>query len=91
MVSSYIGGSRFVNCAVRRSNDSDLLEPLKIVRAELGKKVGILNPQKHPSRVLQREADFFKQIRPGLLAKCLFPVTLRDGDGEFHMPPEWAT
>src|SRR5207248_1125272 len=29
--------------AVIVSNDSDLLEPIKIVREELGKKVGILN------------------------------------------------
>ena len=38
--------------AVIVSNDSDLLEPIKIVREELGKKVGVLNPHKRPSRAL---------------------------------------
>jgi hypothetical protein len=35
--------------AVIVSNDSDLLEPIKIVREELGLKVGILNPHKRPA------------------------------------------
>ena len=38
--------------AVIVSNDSDLLEPIKIVREGLGKKVGVLNPHKRPSRAL---------------------------------------
>ena len=38
--------------AVIVSNDSDLLEPIKIVREGLGLKVGILNPHKRPSRAL---------------------------------------
>ena len=44
-------GGRF-DVAVIVSNDSDLLEPIKIVREELGKKVGILNPHRRPSRAL---------------------------------------
>jgi uncharacterized LabA/DUF88 family protein len=46
--------------AVVVSNDSDLLEPIKIVRGQLGKKVGILNPQKNPSRALLPHIDFIK-------------------------------
>jgi uncharacterized LabA/DUF88 family protein len=38
--------------AVIVSNDSDLLEPIKIVRGQLGRKVGILNPHKRASRAL---------------------------------------
>ena len=53
--------------AVVVSNDSDLLEPIKIVREQLGKKVGILNPQKNPSRALLPHIDFIKQIRGGVL------------------------
>jgi NYN domain len=45
--------------AVVISNDSDLLMPVAVVRHRLGLTVGILNPQrKHPSVVLQREANF---------------------------------
>jgi len=76
--------------AVVISNDSDLLEPIRIVRRELNKKVGIINPrQQHPSKVLAAEVDFFKQIRPGLLAKCLLPAVLRDAQGEIHKPSAW--
>lgn len=78
------------NTAVLISNDSDLLEPIRIVRQELKKKVGIINPRhQRPSRVLAAEADFFKQIRPGLLAKCLLPPTLTDAQGEIRKPATW--
>ena len=51
--------------AVVVSNDSDFLGPIKIVRDALGKKVGVLNPQKRPSRVILPHIDFIKQIRSG--------------------------
>jgi hypothetical protein len=75
--------------AVVVSNDSDLLAPIRIVRSELRKKVGILNPQTHPSRVLLANADFFKSIRPGVLAASQFPPTLTDAHGTFHKPGSW--
>lgn len=75
--------------AVVVSNDSDLLEPIKIVRQELGKRVGILNPHKHPSQVLVRNSDFFKSIRPGVLRASQFPQTLTDSHGTFHKPDAW--
>ncbi len=75
--------------AIVVSNDSDLLEPIRIVRAELGKVVGLLNPQQKPSRVLVREATFIKQIRPGVLAASQFAPTLTDAGGTFHKPASW--
>ncbi len=42
--------------AVMITNDSDLLEPVRIVRQELGFTIGILNPHQRASRVLAREA-----------------------------------
>ena len=71
------------------SNDSDLVEPVRIVREELGMRVGIMNPQRHPSRVLQSNADFFKTIRRRALAESQFPRTLRDAHGTVHRPPAW--
>jgi uncharacterized LabA/DUF88 family protein len=53
--------------AVVISNDSDLLEPIRIVRRELGKRVGILNPHPKPSRALLPHIDFIKPIRAGAL------------------------
>lgn len=75
--------------AVVVSNDSDLLGPIKIVRNELGKKVGVLNPQKHPSRAILPHIDFIKQIRGGALSAALFPDVLIDAKGSFSKPKSW--
>lgn len=75
--------------AVLITNDSDLLEPVKIVRCELNLPVGILNPQQRPSRVLVRHASFIKQIRRGPLQASQFPAQLRDANGVFHKPAGW--
>lgn len=75
--------------AVVVSNDSDLLLPIRFVTQELGKPVGVLNPQKHPSAALEPLAFFMKQIRSGVLAKCQFPPTLTDRDGPFSKPEAW--
>lgn len=73
------------------SNDSDLMEPMRIVKHELGMKVGILNPQKQNSQMLQRcEPDFTKPIRGGVLAASQFPATLVDAQGStFTKPDDW--
>ncbi len=75
--------------AVVVSNDSDLCEPIRIVRHELNKAVGVLNPHPHPSRALLRHVTFLKQIRRGVLAQSQFPPTITDGRGTFHKPPVW--
>lgn len=75
--------------AVIVSNDSDLLSPIQFVTQELGKPVGILNPQKHPSAALAPHVMFFKQIRAGALAQCRFPPLLTDRNGAFAKPASW--
>jgi hypothetical protein len=75
--------------AVVITNDSDLLEPIRIVRHELGLPVGILNPHKRPSRVLLQHASFIKQIRKGVLAASQFAPILADNIGVFHKPSAW--
>jgi uncharacterized LabA/DUF88 family protein len=75
--------------AVVITNDSDLLEPIRIVRHELGLPVGILNPHKRPSRVLLQHASFIKQIRKGVLAASQFPHVLTDSIGTFRKPSAW--
>jgi hypothetical protein len=75
--------------AVVVSNDSDLLEPIKIVRDQLGKKVGILNSHKKPSRALLPHIDFIKQIRGGALQASQFPATMSDQHGTFTKPVMW--
>ncbi len=75
--------------AVIVSNDSDLLEPIRIVRASYGKTVGLLNPQKKPSKQLRKNTDFVKQIRQGPLGACQFPDVLEDSKGEITKPTSW--
>ena len=75
--------------AIVVSNDSDLLLPIQVVTRQLGKPVGLLNPQQHPSRALLPHAAFVKKIRAGVLARSQFPVSLTDSRGSFSKPPTW--
>ena len=75
--------------AIIVSNDSDLLAPIQVVTGQLKKPVGLLNPQKHPSRALLPHVKFIKQIRSGVLARSQFPVTLTDARGSFSKPASW--
>ena len=75
--------------AVVITNDSDLLGPIRIVREQLGKSVGALNPHKNPSRALLPHLDFIKQIRAGVLQVSQFAPALTDQHGTFTKPPSW--
>jgi hypothetical protein len=77
--------------AVLVTNDSDLTEPIKIVRRELGLPVGILNPHEQtPSQMLLKHASFVKQIRHGVLAASQFTAVLKDRKGPIHRPEAWS-
>jgi uncharacterized LabA/DUF88 family protein len=71
------------------SNDSDLVEPVRIARREFGLQVGIGCPHKHPSQMLLRESDFIRPIRRGALRVSQFPPTLSDEHGLFSKPASW--
>ncbi|MEX2051908.1 MAG: NYN domain-containing protein [Steroidobacteraceae bacterium] len=74
--------------AVLVTNDSDLLEAVKIAKW-LGRQVGILNPHQNPSRVLLRAATFMKKIRGGPLSASQFPNSMNDTHGMFHKSKGW--
>lgn len=76
-------------CAAVVSKDSDLVEPIRIVREELGLSVGLLNPGKKLSFALISHADFIKPIRRGVLAASQFPSELVDAQGKFIKPASW--
>jgi uncharacterized LabA/DUF88 family protein len=63
------------------SNDSDLVEPVRLVTQELGKPIGLLSPVKCPNPELELVASFVKRIRPSHLQAAQFPnpLTLHDG------------
>lgn len=75
--------------AVVVSNDSDLREPVRIIRQELNLPVGIINPHQTHSRELQEHATFIKRVREADLANSQFPDTLRDANGTFSKPRGW--
>ena len=75
--------------AVLVTNDSDLLAPVRVVRRELGRVVGLLNPHRKASRVLSREASFVKQIRTSALRASQFAPLLTDPHGVIRKPPAW--
>lgn len=76
--------------AILVTNDSDLVEPIKIVQNDLKLPVGVLNPRPAtPSHELRKFAAFVKPIRQGVLAASQFPPTLTDSIGTFHKPPAW--
>ena len=77
--------------AIVVSNDADLATPIRMVRDEFGLEVGLLNPQKYPSKVLRNAANpaLYRQIRRGALRASLFPDTLTDATGTFTKPARW--
>jgi hypothetical protein len=75
--------------AVVISNDSDLTEPIRVVRDELKLPIGVLCPHDNPSRQLRAAATFWREIRTATLANAQFVDTLSDATGEFHKPERW--
>ena len=86
----YDGVKNAYGVAILISNDSDLVEPIKIVRNELHKAVIILNPNLlYPSQELKKSATFVKDIRQGVLTVSQFPSPMKDQNGTFYKPPSW--
>jgi len=62
------------DCAVLISNDSDLVEPLRLVKSQNKKRIGVITPHKNPqSRQLIKYADFVARIRQGVLRISQLP------------------
>ena len=81
---------RDCEAAVVITNDSDLKEPIRVVRYELGLPVGVVNP--HNARKRSRallDVTFFKQLRPSILPACQLPDILTDQHGTIHKPATW--
>ena len=66
--------------------NSDLAEPVRIVRDDLSLPIGILNPHQHHSAELKRVATFLKRIRQSDLIESQFPETMTDSKGTVHKP-----
>ena len=78
------------DAALVLSNDSDLVEAVRIVVKEIGKPVFIYTPHaKFPSSQLKSVASSFFDIRTIHLSSSLFPNTLTDHRGSFSKPSTW--
>lgn len=77
--------------AVVVSNDSDLCEPIRIVKDEFRMPVGLLIPHSRTSEALRRlKPTFLKQIRGGPLSACQFHDPVIDSHGrKITRPPNW--
>ncbi len=76
--------------AVVITNDSDLAEPIRLARDELGITVGVVNPHQTTKRSREIEATFFRQLRSNVVAACQFPDELVDAEGRtIHKPKTW--
>lgn len=54
------------------SNDTDLVEPIRMVKEEIGKPVGIICPCSSAARSLRKVASFVRHISPSRLAASQF-------------------
>jgi len=76
--------------AIFLTNDSDLVEPIRIVTVEARKRVGLLVPVKYPTQSLTAVASFHLHIRPGHLMHSQFPVQVQLADGTvITKPASW--
>lgn len=77
--------------AIVLTNDTDLVEPIRIATQEAHRRVGLLVPVASPSRSLALAASFYLHIRPGHLRQAQFPdcVTTICGN-KIARPPAWS-
>lgn len=95
---------RDCDVAIVISNDSDLTEPIRIIRDRFGVKTIVVNPElpekrRQESRNRKRgkpqisallgAATEVRRIRVGVLRASPFPDEMEDNDGAFHKPQEW--
>ena len=76
--------------AVVVSNDSDLVEPIRVVRDQLGRHVTVLNPTPSFSVQLRDASTAYRRITEASLRAAQFPQELADEHGTFHRPISWA-
>ena len=76
--------------AVIISNDSDLIEPIRLVKERFGKKIVLLTSrQTRISGALRPLADFIKQFGSGAIAAAQFPTQINDAVGTITKPNKW--
>ena len=78
--------------AVVVSNDSDLAEPISLVRKKLKKRTLVLmpcGPGRRESVELKKVATKAVKVDPAIIAASQFPPQLSDSHGTIHKPTTW--
>lgn len=75
--------------AIVVSNDSDLAEPIRLTREQLGRQVILLNPRRNTATDLQGIADYHRVVRLGPVKSSQFPDIMEDANGTFTKPESW--
>lgn len=76
--------------AIIVSNDSDLAEPIRLVKERFGKTIGLLHHRStRVSGKLRPLANFIRSFHSGALLKAQFANELRDENGTFFKPSAW--
>ena len=85
------GFLRKYEAAVVVSNDADLLEPMRLVRAILGLPVGVIKVDGgQRACVFAGKADFIRTVRRTHFASSQLPDEIRDSRGRVsRKPAEW--
>ena len=65
--------------AIIVTNDTDLLEPMRIVTQDIGKPLGLFTPANKPSEKLKSQASFVRHMTPADARKCQFPDRVEFG------------
>jgi len=81
------GWKDLYDVAVVVTSDTDLIEPIKLVRHDLKKTVGLISPSKSCPKGLESVADFRKHIRKSDLNKSMFPEILTTSTGKIIRKP----
>ena len=87
------------DCAIVITGDSDLVTPIRMVRDELKKPIGVLNPQRisganprltRKSAGLREACTFYRnEITWAKLEASQFNLVLSDSQGTIHKPSTW--
>ncbi|MCX6343885.1 MAG: NYN domain-containing protein [Armatimonadetes bacterium] len=83
------GVQNLYECAIVVSNDSDLLSPIRIVRREYGKKIGLASPHTKASIQLSQNVDFHLRVTEKALSLSQLPDHINIGATVISKPDNW--
>ncbi|MDR2884311.1 MAG: NYN domain-containing protein [Deferribacteraceae bacterium] len=75
--------------AVVITNDTDLVEPIRIVTQELKRNVVTLNPSTRPAQLLLNVSTYSRRIHTSHIKQCQFPDSFTHNGKLIEKPKDW--